>query len=102
MIKTLKGFINGIANDRKVGKTTTVFLLFFLSLFILAVTQSQFSQASFRIGERAPEDFRAPFSMEDREAYEALVEESLARMEAVYRISPTVQITAKADRKSVV
>ena len=96
MIKTLKGFINGIANDRKVGKTTTVFLLFFLSLFILAVTQSQFSQASFRIGERAPEDLRAPFSMEDREAYEALVEESLARMEAVYRISPTVQITAKA------
>jgi len=96
MLKVLKTFFNGMGTGKRIGRATTVFLLFFVPLFIFAVTQSQFSQANLKIGQKAPEDIRAPFALEDTDAYESQVEESLANMEAVYRISPTVQITTKA------
>ncbi len=96
MLRMIKSFIKRMVTVIKIGKTTTVFLLFFVSVLVLAISQSQLSQANLKVGEKAPEDIRAPFTIEDEVAYEALVEESLANMDAVYRISPTVQITAKA------
>jgi putative nucleotidyltransferase with HDIG domain len=96
MEKKVTAFLKGRGRGRRIEKTTKVFLLFFVSVFILALTQSQFSATDLKIGDRAPEDIRAPFAIEDRLAYEAQLEESLGSMEAVYRVSPTVQITAKA------
>lgn len=77
-------------------KTTAVFLLFFIMLFIFAITQSQYKNMKFEVGEKATEDIKAPFRIEDVEKYEYQVDEVLSNMEPIYRISPTVKITSKA------
>ncbi|WP_422486324.1 HD family phosphohydrolase [Gudongella sp. DL1XJH-153] len=96
MLKKLKTVFKGLDIDNGIRKTTGVFLLFFVMLFILAITQSQFRNIELEVGEKASEDIKAPYRIEDLGTYEAQVNEAMKNMESVYRISPTIQITSKA------
>ena len=77
-------------------KMLIVFFLFFVLVYIFAVTQSQYRNFRLAVGEVATEDIKAPFEIVDEESYQQEVARALEDMEPVYRISPTVQISSKA------
>ena len=85
-IKNKKNYINGL-----------MLVVFTAVLFFITIQKVETKRIDVKVGDEAPLEIRATKEIEDKNATERLKRQAAASVEPRYRISPSVQMTMKAN-----
>lgn len=78
-------------------KNLLIAFLFFVSLFSILLTSLKPEKFDLMVGQRAPEDIRAPKDIEDKIATEDAKQKAIDSVDPIYRINPGVHVEVKKD-----
>ncbi|NLJ99292.1 MAG: HDIG domain-containing protein [Tissierellia bacterium] len=77
------------------SKAIFIFICFALALFFIIVQKVETKKINVKAGDRAPAEIRATRDIVDERTTERLKIEAANRVEPIYRLSPSVQVTMK-------
>ena len=83
--------------QRKSIKNFLIALLFFVSLFFILLTNLKPEKFDLEIGQKAPEDIRAPKDIEDKINTERAKQKVVAAVRPIYKLNPGVHVEVKKD-----
>ncbi|MCK9267298.1 MAG: HDIG domain-containing protein [Alkaliphilus sp.] len=83
--------------QRKSIRNFLIALLFFASLFFILLTNLKPEKFDLKIGQKAPEDIRAPKDIEDKINTERAKQKAAAAVKPVYKLNPGVHVEVKKD-----
>lgn len=92
--KKTKKFTRNIKNN-KIYTNGLLLLCFTVVLFFITIQKVETKRINVKVGDVAPLEIRATKEMVDEQATERLKREAANRVEPVYRVSPSVQMTMK-------
>jgi putative nucleotidyltransferase with HDIG domain len=83
--------------QRKSIKNFLIALLFFASLFFILSTSLNPEKFDLEIGQKAPEDIRAPKDIEDKISTESARQKAASMVEPIYKLNLGVHVEVKKD-----
>ncbi|NMA04149.1 MAG: phosphohydrolase, partial [Clostridiales bacterium] len=83
--------------QKKSIRNLSIALLFFVSLFFILSTSLNPEKFDLEVGQKAPEDIKAPKDIEDKISTERARQEVASTVKPVYKLNPGVHVEVKKD-----